>query len=166
MKNILFKLFTLCAFAFFSQNLQAQAISAADQKGIEECYNVFRSAFEKLDASSIGPWLTENAEQILPNGEIIRGRANIVANMAGFMGFLKTQPKPDRTEIKNANAQTRYLAPDLILYTYTEESTQHFGDKSNTEKMTNAVLLRKVGGKWLAELIALTPMVEMPGAGK
>ncbi len=150
----------------FAQNLQAQAISAADQKGIEECYNAFMAAFEKMDAAATSPWLTENAEQIVPTGEIIRGRANIVASMAGFMGFLKTLPKPDRTETKNVNSQSRYLAPDLILYTYTEESTQHFGDQSKTEKTSTTVLLRKVGGKWLAELITLTPVVAMPGAGK
>jgi len=158
MKNILFNLFACCAFLLFAQSLQAQSVSAADQKGIEECYNVFMTAFEKLDASGIAPWLTENSEQVLPTGEIIRGRANIVASMAGYMQFLKTQPKPDRTETKNLNTQSRYLAPDLILYTYTEESTQHFGDKSNTEKMTNAILLRKMSGKWLIELISLTPI--------
>ena len=166
MKNIFFNLLACCAFALLAQNLQAQAISAADQKGIEECYNAFIAAFEKMDAAATGPWLTENAEQIVPTGEIIRGRANIVASMAGFMGFLKTQPKPDRTETKNVNSQSRYLAPDLILYTYTEESTQHFGDKSNTEKTSTSVLLRKVNSKWLAELIALTPVSAMPGAGK
>ena len=166
MKNIFFNLLACCAFALFAQNLQAQAISAADQKGIEECYNAFMAAFEKMDASSTGPWLTENAEQIVPTGEIIRGRANIVASMAGFMGFLKTQPKPDSTATKNVNAQTRYLAPDLILYSYTEESTQHFGNKSKTEKTSTTVLLRKVGSKWLADLITLTPVVAMPEAGK
>ena len=153
-----FKFATLVLACSFAHSLSAQAISAADQKGIEECYNAFMAAFEKMDAAAIAPWLAENAEQITPEGNITRGRANVVANMAGYMAFLKSQPKPDKMEQKNVNTQTRYLSTDLILYTYTEEATVHFGDKANTQKTTTAVLLRKTGGKWLAELITLTPV--------
>ncbi len=166
MKNSVLNCFIFCAFALFTQNIQAQTISAADQAGITACYNAFMAAFEKLDAAAIGPLLTENAEQIIPTGEIVRGRANIVASMEGYMAFLKTQPKPDRMETKNVAQQNRYLSTDLILTTYTEESTLYFGDKSRTEKMTTSVIMRKINGKWLADLITLTPVMAMPEMGK
>jgi ketosteroid isomerase-like protein len=165
MKNIVFCIFSVLFVSLFSPNLQGQAISAADQKGIEACYNAFQTAFEKMDASAIGPLLTENAEQIVPTGEIIRGRAGVVASMAGYMEFLKTQPKPDRAETKNLSLQNRYVAPDLVLSTYTEELTLVFGGKTRTEKTATAVLLRKVNDKWLADLIALIPVAPAPIAG-
>lgn len=142
-------------------NANAQTISATDQKGIEACYNGFMAAFEKLDASNLGSLLTENAEHIIPNGAIIRGRDNVVAAMKGYMEFLKTQPKPDNVEIKNLGMQSRYLASDVILSTYTEETSTTVAGKTNVEKLTNAIIMRKVNGQWLAELISLTPVVEM-----
>ena len=155
-------LLTLC----FAQNLQAQAVSDADQKGVEECYNTFMTAFDKLDASGLGPWFAENAEHISPMGEIIRGRANLVTFYTNLFTFFKSQPKPDRYERKNSNRTNRYLAADLILATYTSEETSQFGDKVQTDSMSVAVLLRKSGGKWIAELITLSPVVAMPGTGK
>lgn len=166
MKNFFFNLFAFYTFALFSQTAQAQAISPADQKGIEACYNGFMAAFEKMDPTGIGALLTESAEHIVPNGEIVRGRSNVVASMAGFMEFLKTQPKPDHFAQKNLNWQSRYVAQDVILSTYTEETTQQFGDKTTVEKLTTAILLRKIGDKWLADMISLTPVVAMPGEGK
>ena len=166
MKNFFFDLFAFCAFALLAQTAHAQVISPADQKGIEACYNGFMAAFEKMDPTGVGALLTENAEHIIPNGEIVRGRANVVASMAGFMEFLKTHPKPDHAAQKNLNWQSRYVAPDVILSTYTEETTQQFGDKTTVEKLTTAIVLRKIGDKWLADLISLTPVVAMPGASK
>jgi len=145
----------------FALNLNAQ-ISAADQKGIEECYNAFMAAFDKLDATAIGPLFTENAEHISPMGEVIRGRANLVTFYTNLFAFFKSQPKPDKTETVNTAWQNRYLAADLILATYTSTDTHHFGDKVKEDKMTVAVLLRKTGGKWLAELVTLTPVMAMP----
>ena len=163
MKNFFFKALALCSFVLLSQAVQAQAISAEDQKGIDACYNDFMAAFEKMDAAAIEALLTENAEQITPDGNITRGRANVVANIKGYMEFLKSQPKPDKQETKNLGMQNRYLAPDLVLSTYTEENTLTFGNQTKVEKTTTAVLLKKSKGKWLAELITLTPVVTMPG---
>lgn len=166
MKNALFQLFTCCTLCFVASGLHAQTISAEDQKGVTECYDAFQSAFEHLDASGLGVWLTDNAEHIIPTGAIIRGRANVVASMTGYMEFLKTQPKPDSKETKLLAKQARYLAPDVVLYTYTEETTLHFGPKTQTEKMASSIVLHKNNGKWQADLIALTPVDTAPGMGK
>lgn len=165
MSNFLKTAALLLAFSF-AQNLHAQTISAADQKGVEECYNAFMSAFDKLDAAPMGAWFTENAEHISPMGEVIRGRANLVTFYTNLFTFFKSQPKPDKFERKNSNWQSRYLSTDLILSTYVGEDISHFGDKTESSKMTIAVLLRKTGGKWLAELITLTPVTPMPVQGK
>ncbi len=165
MSNFLKTAALLLSFSFV-QNLDAQTISAADQKGIEECYNAFMAAFDKLDASALGPWFTENAEHISPMGEIVRGRANLVTSYTNLFTFFKSQPKPDKFERKNTEWQSRYLATDLILSTYIGEDISHFGDKTESSKMSVAVLLRKTGGKWLAELITLTPVTPMPVQGK
>jgi uncharacterized protein (TIGR02246 family) len=146
----------------FALNLRAQTISTADQQGIETTYNAFMAAFEHLDAAAMGPLFTENAEVISPMGEITRGRDNLVVMYTGLFNYFKSLPKPNRSERQNTNWQSRYLAPDLIVATYTEASTSYFGEKKNTEKLTQTVLLRKTGGNWLAELITLTPVVAMP----
>lgn len=157
MSNFL-KMAALLLCISFAPTLHAQTISAADQKGTEECYNAFMSAFDKLDASGLGSWFTENAEHITPMGEIVRGRANLVASFTNLFAFLKTQPKPDRAEHNNTAGQSRYLATDLILWTYTSEDVSHYGDKTMSEKMSVCVLVRKTGGKWLVELLSLTPV--------
>ena len=166
MKNIHLTLLTCCTFAFFSQTLQAQTISDADQKGIMTCYNNFTAAIEKMDIAAIEALLTENAEQITPDGNITRGRTNVVANMKGYMEFLKGLPKPDKFETKLLGMQSRYLAPNVILSTYTEENTLSFGSQTKVEKTTTAVVLKKLNDKWLADLITLTPVVKMPEMGK
>lgn len=166
MKNLIFNLIAICSFALSVQTLQAQTISAEDQKGIEACYTGFKMALEKMDASATEALLTENAEQIIPNGNIIRGRANVVANIKGYMEFLKTLPKPDRYETKNLGTQNRYLAPGLILSTYTEENTLTFGDQTKVEKTAYAVVLKKSNDKWLADLLTITSVVPMPEMGK
>lgn len=161
MKNFLkITLFLLFSGACFQSN--AQTISAEDQKGIVACYNGFMAAFEKLDPSGLPALLTENAVHIIPDGRILRGRDAVVQGMAGFMEFLKTQPKPDRQEIKNENWESQYLAPDVILTTYTENASYFYGDKVKAEKTTTTVIMRKVKGAWQAELIGLTPVMDTP----
>ncbi|MCC6460508.1 MAG: nuclear transport factor 2 family protein [Saprospiraceae bacterium] len=144
--------------------LNAQAISAADQKGIETCYNGFMAAFDHMDAATFGSLLTENAEHISPMGELVRGRDNLVAYFGRLFEFFKTQPKPEKFERKNDNWQSRYLSPDLILSTYVSTETITAGGAAHSEKNTLSVLLRKQNGIWLAELITLTPETPMPGA--
>jgi ketosteroid isomerase-like protein len=151
---------TLSLLALSLSSAFAQTISAADKKAIDEMYANVAMAFEKSDPKLMEPFIAENAEQIIPTGEIIRGRANIVAGMAGYMGYLKSLPKPDRVEASHVNEQFRYLGTDLVLGTYTDITVKHFGDKTETEKMTNSIILRKVNGKWLTELIAIIPLAE------
>jgi len=153
MKNIFF---TLSFVALSLGSASAQNISAADQKGIEEVFAFMSSAFDKGDASGLASILSENAEQIIPTGEIIRGRANIVAGLTGYIAYLKSQPKADRFENKKINQQYRYLTPDYVVTTYIDENTSYFGDKIKVEKTTTSLLMHKVGGKWLTELVCLT----------
>lgn len=146
-----------------STQLSAQSASDADQKSIEETYNAFMTAFEQGDAKPLGAWVADNVESIGPDGNIVRGRANVVAMYAQLFEFLKTLPKPTQSETKLVSKQTRYLATDLVLYTYVEEATRHFGDNVQVEKTAFSVTLRKTGSKWVVELITLTPVRATPG---
>ena len=166
MKKTLLNLLACCAFAFFFQTLQAQSISDADQKGIMACYNAFSAAFGKMDVAGIEAQLTENADQITPDGSITRGRTNVVANMKAYMEFLKGLPKPDKLDTKLIGMQSRYLAPGLILTTYVEERSVSFGSQTKVEKTSTAVVLKKMSDKWVVDLIALTPVVPGPEMGK
>ena len=163
MSNLLKTATLLLCFAF-TQNLHAQTITAADQKGVDACYNAFVTAFDNMDASGLGPWFTENAEEINPLGELVRGRANLVTNYTNLFAYFKSQPKPDKVERNNTNQQSRYLASDLILFTYISEETLHFGDKKESNKMATSVLLRKKDNKWMVELLNVVPVTPMPGA--
>lgn len=160
MSNLL-KTATLLLSFTCTLNLHAQ-VSETDQKGIEACYNAFMTAFQNMDGAAVGPLFTENAEHISPIGEIVRGRANLVTYYTNLFAFFKSQPKPDRTETNNKDWHNRYLAKDLILSTYTSHETHHFGDKVQEEIMSVAVLLRKQGDQWLADMVALTPVTPMP----
>ena len=157
------KLAALLLTCFFALHLTAQTVSDADRQGVEQTYASFMAAFDQLDAAAMGPLFTENAEVVSPMGDIVRGRANLVTMYTGLFGYFKSLPKPDRTERDILNRQSRYLANDLILVSYTEVSTSYYGEKQQVEKMTQSVLLRKTGDKWLAEQIALTPVVARPG---
>ena len=53
-----------------------------------------------MDVSILAPLLNENVEQIIPNGTIVRGKANVISGMSAYMGYLQSQPKPDRVESK------------------------------------------------------------------
>lgn len=163
MSKILKTAVLLLLTSFCTQNLHAQAISDADKKGIEACYHNFMAAFEKMDPAALGTLFTENAVNIDPTGKIVRGRSNIIAHYGGYMAYLKSQPKPDQMKTENTDWQNRYLAPDLISSTYTSKDILTFGDKVKEEVMSLSILLRKKGDQWLAELITLTPVVEMPG---
>lgn len=148
---------------FAAQNLQAQSsLSASDQKEIEATYAKWTEMFKTLDASEAGSLLTENAVEINPMGTVIRGRAALVESYKQLFEFFKTMPVPDSREEKMLDYRGRYLAPGLVELSYTEETTSRFGEKTVVEKMSQLVVLRKVDGKWLCELIALTPVTEMP----
>lgn len=166
MKNFLFNLFALGVFTLSFQTLQAQPISEADQNGVTTCYNDFTMAFGKMDIAAIEALLTENAEQITPDGNITRGRTNVVANIKGHLEFLKSLPKPDKFETKLLDVRNRYLAPGVILSTYIQENTLSFGGQIKVEKTTTAVALKKLNDKWLVDLITLTSVVTMPEMGK
>jgi len=157
MKNFLIS-FILLALSFGSAC--AQGLSAADQKAIDETMALGETAFQKMDISILTPLMSENVEQIVPDGTIVRGKANVSAGIGAYMSYLKTQPKPDRNESKKTSEQYRYLSPDLVLATYTSINTSYFGDKTKVEKMSEAMILRKTNGKWLTELIALTPITQ------
>lgn len=157
MKNILI---TFILLALSLGSACAQSLSAADQKAIDETMTLGQTAFQKMDISILTPLFSENVEQIVPDGTIVRGKANVSAGIGAYMSYLKTQPKPDRVESKKTSEQYRYLMPDLVLATYSEETTTFFGDKSKAEKMTTAMILHKINGKWLVELIALTPVTQ------
>ena len=87
-----------------------------------------------------------------------------VAMYTGLFNYFRSLPKPDRHEQTNLFMQTRYLATDVILATYTEQTDNYFGEKKDTGKMTFSIVLRKTGGKWLIELVTLTPVISQPAA--
>jgi hypothetical protein len=153
MKNILFVSLLV---ALSSGSALSQTISAADQKGIDEMFAAVTAAFDKGDATMMTSMLDENAQQIIPTGEIIRGRTTIIAGLTGYMAFLKSQPKPDRMESKRLNLQYRYLAPGIVLATYTDENTMYFGSKTTIEKTTNSLVTHNANGKWVTDLIDIT----------
>ena len=158
------RLATLLLTCFFALNIQAQSVSTADQQGVEACYKTVQTALTQLDANAMGPLFMENAEVVSPMGEITRGRANLIAMYTGLFNYFRSLPKPDRHEQTNLFMQTRYLATDVILATYTEQTDNYFGEKKDTGKMTFSIVLRKTGGKWLIELVTLTPVISQPAA--
>lgn len=140
-------------------------ISAADQKGVEECYNACMAAFDKSDANALCQWFADNAEHVSPLGEIVRGRDNLLPYYTRLFEWFKSMPQSDSHEFKVINWQARYLATDLVQVTYMEESITRTGDKTQSEKLSYGIVLHKTKGKWLIELLTMTPVQPMPGSG-
>lgn len=147
-------IFAVCSAAF--------AQTPADDKAVVDVYNQAMKAFEKQDAQALTSLFTENAEHITPLGSIIRGKESLQAGYAGLFKMFAQMPKPDRSTREVVNQKNRYITPELLISTYTEKITSHFGTKSTVEELTSSVILSKKEGRWLIENLTLTPVAPVP----
>lgn len=146
----------------FSFNVHAQKVSDEDQKDIQKVYTAFTTAFEKQDAQAAASLYSENGIHIDPLGKIIRGRKDLLAYHVQLFKLFSEMPKADKTTHQDTDWNTRYLAPGMILVTYTSEDINYFGEKTRSDKFSMSVILKKTGDQWLAEQVAMTPVTEMP----
>jgi uncharacterized protein (TIGR02246 family) len=149
---------TLLLLIVFSFNADAQKLSESDQKDIEKVYADFTAAFEKMDAQATVNFYTGNGIHIDPDGQIVRGRKDLLAFHEKLFAWFKSLARPDKTIHQDTDWNTRYLAPGLIQVTYTSGNVRYFGDKHYKEKFSIAAILKRVGDKWLAEQVAMTPV--------
>lgn len=153
-----FKLAALLPCIFFALSLVAQPLSKTDKADIEAQSSPWGKVFETWYAPALEPFFAENAEMVTPQGTIIRGRSQIIDMFSGLFQYFKTLPKADRTEKAEINKSERYLAPDVVLMTFVEESTSYFGTDKRVESMAHSIIFRKINGKWLAEHVTITPV--------
>lgn len=141
----------------FSFNAKAQ-ISEKDKDDIKKVYEAAATAFQKMDATALSNIFTDNGTHINPMGKITQGRSNLLSLYTNLFSYFKTQPRPDKSTTNLTNQEARYIAPGVILTTYTEETTNYSGDKASSEKYSFAILLVKKNGKWLCEQVTMTPV--------
>lgn len=144
----------------FSFHAKAQQVSDEDLKDIEKVYADFGAAFEKFDAQAATNLYTENGVHIDPTGKITRGRKGLLTYYIQLFSYFKSLPKPDKMTHQDSDWNTRYLAPGLIEVSYTSADIKTYGDKTETIKFSMAIILKRIGDKWLAEQVAMTPVTE------
>lgn len=146
----------------FSFNAHAQKVSEEDQKDIQKVYAAFTTAFEKQDAQATASLYSENGVHIDPTGKIIRGRKDLLAFHVQLFKLFSEMPKADKTTHQDSDWDSRYLAPGMILVTYTSQDVSYYGEKTRSDKFSMSVILKRTGNQWLAEQVAMTPVTEMP----
>ena len=149
-------------FILFTFTARAQKLSDYDQQDVEKVYADFTAAFQKLDAQAAVDLYTDNGLHIDPMGKIIRGHKELLAYHTNLFAYFKSLPKPDKTTHRDYDWNSRYVAPGLVMVSYTSEDINSFGDKIRRDKYSMAVLLKRVGDKWLADEVAMTPVAEVP----
>lgn len=153
---------TLLLIITFNLGAKAQ-ISAEDQKATEKVCAAFQDGFKKWDYAGMSNLFTENGVLLSPEGEIVRGRAALRAHYLHLFAYFETQPIPDKTTCEDSNWQTRYVTPGIVLISYTSETTNYFGDKTRSDKLSYAALLVKKNNQWLAEQVTATRIPDTSG---
>jgi uncharacterized protein (TIGR02246 family) len=145
----------------FCMQARAQKISEADLKVTGKVYQDMMAAFGKLDADAVANYYTENGTHISPEGQIVTGRTTLKAYYQKLFEMFKTLPKPDKTDINPGNWSSRYLGADVILVTYINEQTRHYGNKAEKEVFAMSVVLKKTKDSWLCDQVTMTPVRPM-----
>jgi uncharacterized protein (TIGR02246 family) len=159
MKQILTSAFIL-VMSVFATHVKAQ-ISDNDKEDVKKVYEAAAAAFKNMDAMAMSNIFIENGAQIDPMGKIIRGKANLLTYFTGLFSYFKSLPKPDKTTTNVSDWDSRSIAPGITVATYTEETVTTTGDKTGSSKYSFSLLLVKKNGKWLAEQVTLTPVINM-----
>lgn len=160
MKHFFFAAALLLA-TTLSMNLNAQKVSDADTKAITGMYDQLMAAFSKADAAAAAGFFTESGTHVDPTGMIITGRAALKPYFERLFSWFKSQPQPDKTDKNITGWNSRYLNNDLVLITYNDEQTDHFGNKTEKTVFAMTVVVKRTPGGWLCEQVSMTPVRPM-----
>ena len=158
MRNILFSILTLCVFALFTPNAQAQ--TAADEAALKRIWNECWAAYQELDLEKGLSFYTDNAVEIGPDGRKLSGKKELREAWEGFSKMLDEKPKFNPT-----NLAIRFITPDVALLDWDTESDLKLGGQQIGGKTKDMAVMHKVGGKWLIAFDSQTPVMDMSGAG-
>lgn len=154
--QIMSNLFNLAALLLLTVLCTPLFAQTADEKAIYAVLEEGSAAFEARDADRFAAIFTEKADFIPPVGHLIHGREAI---RQGHIELFKNFPKPSGTATNEyVDRQIRMLTPDLALLTVQDKVTDKNGDQVFSQKTSISALLRRSEGKWLAELVTLTPL--------
>jgi uncharacterized protein (TIGR02246 family) len=157
MKNILFSLLSLCAFALFSN--QATAQTAVDEQALRNLITSAMQDYYKADADKLVSYYSDNATSVAFNGMVLQGKETI-RQMTAEM--LKADP-PSPENFKYEIAGVRFIHPDVASVMLNLEGKSKMGDQMVEWKGVNSMILVKKSGKWLVEVETATPIMPMEG---
>ena len=116
--------------------------AADDQKALDELVRAWDAAFNAHDARALAAHYTEDADQVLPTGDWVKGRAAIKKGHAE--NFAKN---PD-VKTKTSVLSRRFLTPDVVVEDGQWEDTGLTEKGLPTKGLYSAVLVKQ-GGNWL-----------------
>lgn len=161
MKNLIFNLIAICAFALSAQTLQAQSTSK-EEAALLQKWDAVWQAYESGNEAAMWAFYADNACEIYPDGSSICGIKAIKEGYEMFKSMMEGAPSWEMTK-----PTVTFLGSDVaLLMSDVTADIKLKGGQQIGGKSKFAVVLHKVKGEWLIAFDSQTPVVPMPEAGK
>jgi uncharacterized protein (TIGR02246 family) len=100
---------------------------------------------------------TDEAAEISPDGHLTQGKKALREGWDAFMKMVDTRPK-----FTYETPSVRILSPEFAILTWTSTADIKIQGQQIGGKTTGVAFVRKIKGRWMIELDALIPVMEMP----
>lgn len=159
MKNIFFNALLTLALGFFATTATAQ--NAADEAAVKTFWKDVWKLYESGNIDEVMKIYTDNASSITPDGRLQSGKAAMKADWENFLKVVDSAPKFSYEE-----PSIRVITADVAIVNYSTQADIKVGGQQVGGKMLGIAVLHKVNDKWMIESDSMTPVIEMPEAGK
>ena len=159
MKNILFSILALLFVSLFTSNANAQ--TAADEATVKTFWKQVWKAYESGNIDEVMKVYTDNACSVTPDGRLQSGKSAMKEDWEAFTKMTDAPPKFTYEE-----PSIRVITADAAIVTYSTQADIKIGGQQVGGKMLGMAILHKVNGKWMVEADSMTPVIEIPEAGK
>ena len=156
-----FNLFAFCAFALFTQTLQAQNTSKAEAEVLKMWDAVWQS-YESGNEAQMWQYYADNACEIYPDGSSICGVKAIKEGYEQFKTMMESTPSWTMSK-----PTVTFLSADVaLLMADVTSDIKLKGGQQIGGKTKFATVIHKVKGQWLIVFDSQTPVIQMPETGK
>lgn len=157
MKNTLFSILALCAFALFNQTAHAQ--TAADEQAIKDLFTNAINAYYAADAGKAASYFSEKATFVSYTGQIFSGREAIHKSFVEDMN--RQKPNPDNFKFNISDI--RFLNANIAIVLADLSGIAEMGDQKIEWTGVSSFTVSRSGNQWLVELEQDTPVMPPQG---
>ncbi|MBK8967009.1 MAG: nuclear transport factor 2 family protein [Saprospiraceae bacterium] len=156
MKNFLFSILTLSFFVLTVFQVQAQT---ADEQAVRKAYEEICQHYLNADAAKLCAFYTDDATSVAWNGQVIEGKANLLAATEEMLKADKPDPGTHKYQVESV----RMINKDAAIAIVTLQGTSQMGDQVIAWKGINSVTFVRQGREWKVALEVSTPIMEGMG---